>query len=255
MCVIVPAVSTVASTKIFVAPVGETKQLTIYSNAVMLKDGKPAAMILPVPAGEIQFIDVNNELFKYLDSIIRRKEHFEGMMRSKSIALAPTEFLKVISVGNYFVSVATSLEDLDKINPEVFTLSCDEELKKMFEKEYKANFHYIVCVMKENSTFHPLGYVHERMQKMFIPTMHYHGHMETNPDWDHTIFIGNIDHYNRQFDNGERIIEYQEKLMYNSRIFANFDKLCELQIELKNLARVDIYKTYDENRDFYVKAF
>ena len=56
----------VAGTKIFVAALADGRQLTVYENAVRqdgVADG--SAMVLPVPAGAVTFLDLSNAALFY----------------------------------------------------------------------------------------------------------------------------------------------------------------------------------------------
>jgi hypothetical protein len=105
------------------------------------------------------------------------------------------DFLKVHEVGNYQVSIAESLDDLDRVNPEVFTLSPDA---KSTLGTYDDGFCFVVAQLKESGKFHALAYTHPVAGdgKLFIPTKHEHGsHVAPHPqlegeraDWDHHIY-------------------------------------------------------------------
>lgn len=88
---------------------------------------------------------------------------------------ASEKTLEVYDIGSYKVSLAKSLEELKRVNTNVFVLSkgLDEILKKHYSNSI---FGFIICKLAEgNEKYHPFAYSHEISQeKVFIPTRHYH---------------------------------------------------------------------------------
>jgi len=94
-------------------------------------------------------------------------------------------------VGNYFISLAESLDDLDRIDPEVFKVS--PNIKDLFSKHYALGFGFVICSFDPNKTMqaHPIGYVHDLMDggKMFVPTRHQHTEdVKATEKFDHEIY-------------------------------------------------------------------
>jgi len=209
MCIVSQPVKEVDSTKILVALSSDkTRQMIVYGNRV---DNEIAtnAMILPVPNPQtIKFHDLSKHknIFKDLDSAFYHvtTNSFDGAL---SYSTNSMNMLKVFDVGSYQVSMANTVDDILRINKQVFDLSagCYELLKS----QYTSNFGFIVCKLKQgNATYHPLGYSHQviNQQKLFIPTKHYHEHTidlqdseyaveqsEVNHDekWQHMIYLYN----------------------------------------------------------------
>jgi hypothetical protein len=87
------------------------------------------------------------------------------------------EKLVVQQVGSYKVSIAQSLDDLDRLQFETFNLS--SHIKKLLQKEYPANFGYVVAIIDADKSFHPIAYTHDLWNnELFVPTLHHHEHKE-----------------------------------------------------------------------------
>ena len=294
MCIIVPGADHVSKTKIFVAPAGihKTHQLTVYSNNVTLPASystnlepmaaggglyesvskptstRPAAMILPFPnksKSGVRLVNLENykNIFEELDSLFPPEPRTRGGGWGKQSLSNGSDFLAVHTVGSYSVSVAQDLSDLDRLRQDVFKL--EGNVKKMFQDFYPQDFGFVVCIMRENAAFHPIGYVHEIMRndlnkngtemyypfKLFIPTRHYHGHVETNPDWDHTIYVMNSDKVSVHKGAGVKLMGIplnkcpidQTKLKY---INGSEVKLCSHPV---CLTRIKVHTAYGFNHD------
>lgn len=202
MCILAQPVRTVSNTRIFVGSNG-TRQLTVYEMAVQLAESQSGnAMILPAPAAspsDIELIDMSDhpKFFDDLDRAFR--------MRSRSLSKAPPMLgrLEVHRVGNYDVSIADTIDDLDRLNPEVFTLSDDakQALGPNYSRLDGPKHVFIVAVLRESGKFHPLAHTHPIAAggKLFVPTRHEHGHNHGDDpqggraDWDHHIFHQSVD--------------------------------------------------------------
>lgn len=192
MCIVSLPVRSMSDTKIFASINNDkTRQIIIYSNNVNNLNSKNA-MILPVPNPKtLKFHDLSNykEIFSDCDDC------FQNMSRSMlSINHLSRDSLDVFDVGSYNVSVANSLDDLNYINQDVFSI--DDKCVTLLNSNYSDNiFGFIICQLKTgNNGYHPLGYSHDVAPKIFIPTKHYHGHLNEKiaDDWDHTIYLRNI---------------------------------------------------------------
>lgn len=195
MCIMASPVRSVSDTRIFVGtePKG-LLQLTVYQMAVELstRTGKGNAMILPVPvgtmgAGTIQLVDLSS-IPDFFDSFI---EAFIERSRSmsKGISMDFNDDLEVQKVGNYDVSVVPSVDDVKRLNRDVFEVSPDTEA--LLRAEYPVGFAFLVAQLRNSGEFHPLAYVSPVIVgKMFIPTKHAHGRGESTDvaRWDHHIF-------------------------------------------------------------------
>lgn len=254
MCIIVPEAKEVGDTKIFVAPIAGNKQLTVYSNRVNLE--RPAAMILPFPKGSLPYL-VNLE--NYTDLFYDLASHFPeqlsiGMLinsKSSEFDLPLSSPLEVHTVGSYSVSIADNLEDLSRLRKDVFQITGDVGV--MFSQYYSSGYSFMVCIMKAGAKFHPIGYVHSRLsdKSMFIPTRHYHGHLETNPDWDHQIYVMNskgvgIDGRFKDSDPNNGVTK---RLVELTKWPFDFDKFKLLFLQPKNLWEITVNKNYYGNHD------
>ncbi len=195
MCIISNKVEKVAKTKILVGvnKLDPTIQLTVYCNSVSNNtDGN--AMILPVPnPHSVRYHDLSN----YKDIFTDCNRCFsKPIARSWSLnfnAKSSNKSLEVFNVGSYKVSLAKSLQDLQRVDKNVFNLSfnCGEMLSKEYSNPI---FGFIICKLaKGKEDYHPFGYSHEMIDNtVFIPTKHYHEH---NAPGD--FFNG----FNSDFDN------------------------------------------------------
>jgi hypothetical protein len=146
MCIFNLKVLKVKNTKIFVSKLTNSKQITIYANEVELslfEETPRNAMILPVfskEEEEIELINLENyeNLFDDLGKLFPIQNTFG------SFSTFSNDFLKVMEVGSYSVSIAQNIEELKKINPKIFKLS--ENVDKILSKHYKKNFKFIVCL-------------------------------------------------------------------------------------------------------------
>ena len=232
MCIIFGGEDTklekVAGTKIFVAPLANGRQLTLYENIVNLdKASDGSAMILPVPAGMIEVLDLSR--IKQSDGL-PNSNIFEEMKRAYPQLVYPktkgqrlivnsvkvsNKVLVVKTVGSYFVSVAPRLEDIQKIDPTTFKVPTS--ILKVLTKHYGGDkgqlFSFVICRFRAASVEpHTIGYIHERLLDsdglLFCPTKHAHGNGSEEKsissilydmrkafqkwrnfgDWDHEIY-------------------------------------------------------------------
>jgi len=213
-------IETVNDTKIFCGlNSNQTKQITIYSNKVNnISDNN--AMVLPVPFPEsVNFHDMTNykTFFDDCESCFYLPMLTNSSLNSysKSYNILEKDMLKVFNVGSYKVSLAYSLDDLCRINKNVFDLS--RGLKETLKENYtNSNFGFIICKLVNGyESYHPFAYSHKIFNsKVFIPTKHYHKERNfqinnmfqntynlVNPfqdnsyadDWSHDIYLYNID--------------------------------------------------------------
>lgn len=191
MCMFAGPVETVAKTRIYVGldPEGGT-QFTAYQMQVDL-GGVANAMILAVPAAanDITLYDLSNcpDLFDKLENIFPRQRS-RGMKMSKSLD-GLTRSLVVHKIGSYDVSIAPTVADIDRANPEVFTLAPD--VATMLDRVYPTGFAFLICQLRVDGEIHPLGYSAPAPSPgmMFVPTRHEHGDGFRKPHWDHSIYF------------------------------------------------------------------
>jgi len=99
--------------------------------------------------------------------------------------------LEVKTVGSYKVSVAKNIEDIERVNSDVFKLP--ENIEHLLRKLYEKDFGFVICKLDLNTAgtkAHPIGYTHPLLEsnRIFVPTMHEHNNGEELPYWDHEIF-------------------------------------------------------------------
>lgn len=176
MCIISGAVNSVSKTKILIAlNATKDRQLTVYANAV--DNSTPQnAMILPYPSPEsIRFHDLSDykDIFQDCAKSFRPKTMNLSASRSIYLSSKGSSSLAVFQVGSYNVSVANSIDDLRRINRNVFQLTpgCLEVLAG----KYAGNFGFVICQLKNGAeNYHPMAYSHTIPSSLFVPTKHYH---------------------------------------------------------------------------------
>lgn len=202
-CQIVDAVDKLGRARKFKQPIGKPLQLTIYSNQIGLarnpvdQNGRPnTAMILPFP-----IIPDTKNRFK----IFSMKEYgnifddFEMLFPDLPRKRTTTEDIQLptLNIGSYAVTIAKDIESLQNINPEKFSVSKD--MIAQANQYYPKHFGFIICLLKTNAQYHPLGYVHEIRKdgKLFVPTRHHHVH-DTNSKYS----MNQFSHY-REWESGQ----------------------------------------------------
>lgn len=268
MCLISRKVENVNNTKIFCGvDKNQSKQITVYANTVNnVSDNN--AMVLPVPFPEtVKFHDLSNYKNFFNDCAdcfylpktkgVSRALMLNGNSDTYSFNM---DSLKVIDVGSYKVSLAESLNDLHRVNKNVFDLS--EGLADILKKNYSnSNFGFIICKLaKGNESYHPFAYSHNIFNsKIFIPTKHYHDDSnnqneyqgmfadayswanksndfmkKTNDDsyaddWGHDIYLYNIDINSNQevkkMNKSRYLWEGSNKIQFSKLGFALDKKL------------------------------
>lgn len=191
MCIMATPVESVTDTKIFVGyDPASKRQAIVYEMVVALQDrvGKGTAMVLPVPVGEagpesIQLVDLS----KFPEFFAAFEDMFKVTLRSLSFSKG-LGALEVVRVGNYDVSIVPTVEDVGRLNPDVFELS--EEARATLVTNYPFGFAFVVAQLRESGKFHPLAYTHPKvLDNLFVPTRHEHGTGDDAlPEWDHAIF-------------------------------------------------------------------
>ena len=188
MCLISTEIHEVSKTNILVSPnFNNTRQLVVYSNFVdNISDSN--AMVLPVPyPNSVQFIDLS----KYKNLFEDCADCFYNPNASRSYAVLSNSSesfndsndkpLKVFNVGSYQVSLAKSLQQINRVDERVFKLSSGlrNTLNKFYNEDY---WGFIICKLSKGSeSYHPFGYSHEIINnKIYIPTRHYHQEVKWN---------------------------------------------------------------------------
>jgi hypothetical protein len=179
MCVISGEIKRVSDTNILCGLSDDKqRQIIIYSNQVD-NITKNNAMILPVPLpNTLQF----HNLINYKELFSDCKNCFYDPNTSFSYGNLPKNKLKsnkleVFNVGSYKVSIAQTIDDLERVDTSVFELSnnLSEFMKNSYNEPY---FGFIICKLNVGSEkYHPFGYSHDVFNnELFVPTKHFHIH-------------------------------------------------------------------------------
>jgi len=219
----------VSSTNIMVCPTTDGRQFTVYSNHVGM-NGK-TAMILPVPTGgEIEPVDLTDYPTIFNDL----KHSFKPVARSanKSYSLNCDSELEVQKVGSYNVSIVPCLDDFSRLNGQ---FKFNRELLSLLRERYPEETSYVVMLMRKGADFHPFGYISSRPEnQMFIPTYHYHGKIEENPDWDHRIYVCN----------SNETVKSTKCMKYQTIASSGRVRWSSLPQILQKTHRIDLYRVY-----------
>lgn len=205
--------TSITGTQIIISNIGDGRQLTVYSNQIVLGDRlEPVVMILPFPNknNNIKVLETVNEDMKCFDNI--NKCFIEQTFGIKSRSCSGTSSkrtLEVLRAGNYRYSIARGIEQLNMLD-NIFKKS--KELDNLLMTYEDNNFGFIACIIDKNAKYSPFAYIHYIVDnKLFVPTKHYHEHdqrtnymgrnsfndnqvinnSEYTTDWDHDIFIFN----------------------------------------------------------------
>lgn len=212
MCCFNRPIQMVAATRILVAPTKDGRQVTVYENKVgdsapppLLAPSPPPppaeedqnAMVLPAPLkpnATLRLLDFSQDSFSFTDLddwFPKIYSPVRSAMARGALMQMNSAYLEVESVGNYLISVAHSLDDLDRIDPSVFQVS--PQLKELFSEHYAEGFGFVICTFnpKKPMKAHPIGYIHdfEPNGKMFVPTRHLHDLKPHETEkFDHLLF-------------------------------------------------------------------
>lgn len=205
MCIISGKTNVVENTNILVAPMPNRQQLTVYSNKVTM-DSDGGTMILPFPNPNEQVHRDSSPLVTFYD-LSRYKNLFKDLkelfpkrlgLQARGFSLTngvydSDEKLQVHQVGSYRASIVSNVEELQRINSDVFEIK--QHVKEFIASKYPRRFGFVVCKLDKDRSYHPFGYIHPQnvlaKEQVFIPTMHYHEHDDnhTSSDWDHDIYL------------------------------------------------------------------
>jgi hypothetical protein len=183
----------VSNTRILVAALPDSKQLTVYENQATSETQN--AMILPVPwgPGGVQMLDLSayptiwedcERYFPVYNDWWGEDEEGDG-----------EDTLPVQKVGGYNVTVVPSHGDLSRVDPAAFTLPV--ALGALLEQHYATGFGFIVCRFMGAVGLHPIGYISHADSLFFIPTRHEHEGSANATDasakaeFDHTLYLVN----------------------------------------------------------------
>jgi hypothetical protein len=201
MCIVAAKYSAVTSnTSIVAIPVilanGERKCIMIFVNKVQKSsDCRNITMILPFPrTRNFQMFDTSgkdwNDFINRLNSSMFTRSCRSG---------GRVEKFEVNRIGNYIVSVAETIDDLERINEE--QLPIHHDMKKMMRDNYSAPgvFSFLVCRIADDvQTIEssPIAYMTDMYTggggDIFVPTKHCEsrdGQTPTIAHFDHSIFL------------------------------------------------------------------
>lgn len=169
------------------------RQLTAYEMTWNNTDGKANALILAVPAKaeDVELVDLSDhpKIFKKLHEIFHPPEAVMRGGPRLSFGGGDTKpYIQVQEVGSYKVSVVPSFEDLDRVDPELLTVT---KKAKDALAEYAGEFCFLVAVLQDRGRIHPLAYIHPvNKHGVFVPTKHEHGDDDGGfPEWDHSVYV------------------------------------------------------------------
>jgi len=217
MCMINESVDEITDTKLFASfNNNKSRQLMIYSNQIVNFIANNA-MILPVPHPDsVKFhsTELCTTLFDDLDvHFVKRFKPKGGhsLYRSNAtLGMSDSSTLEIHNVGSYVVSIVPTINDFDRLDKSVFTLSSN--IRSIVEHKYSATFGYLICKLKTgyNTVYEPLAYSHNTLTKnnkpyLFIPSYHHHpdpySHsimlanntgLNVVDDWSHNVYIVNL---------------------------------------------------------------
>ncbi len=256
MCIISGQVTHVSKTRIFVAPLLEhSTQLTIYANTVDMHNH--GTMILPVPRGDVQFIDLSSysdifdDLAHCFPDMRLINTNSSGVTRSFNDSISDP-----VEVGSYKASTAPTPSSLVQLLtfPLNQTYHVSPDVVKYLQQYYDDSYSFVICVLKRGSVkYHPFAYSHscKRNGDLFIPTRHYHeSHniSESHPDWDHTIYCWNCTTdipFPRQCNKQFTVQHIIDQMKYKSLINLP---------DFKNLKQYKITSNFHKNCDFVARA-
>lgn len=178
MCIFTGVVEPIVSaTKIFVAMLSLSAQLTVYQNNVQTAGN--VAMILPVPnplGSGVTMVDLSGyrTFFDDLQADLPNRPRFQTLSFGSlsSHANEPAPVLAIQRVGAYDVSVAGTLDDLLRLDWSHFALM--PHVVDVLKEHYAKDFAFVVARLRESATPHPLAYIHNPFNEhsMFVPTRH-----------------------------------------------------------------------------------
>jgi hypothetical protein len=184
-CTIVTGEDKLGRKRRYKKPTGNPMQLVIYSNQISLSRNPVdelghcnTAMILPfpiIPGSKNRFkIFPMTNYGHIFDDVEMLFPDIPQTTKSSDINLP------VMNIGSYSVLVVKDITALASINPEVFKVS--QDLLRLVKQYYPKNFAFLVCMLKTNAQYHPIGYVHELKPdgKLFVPTRHFHVQDQTS---------------------------------------------------------------------------
>ncbi len=207
MCLFNDDVPDPSDTLIFVSTTRDRRQLTIYQNTITASDkyeksSNTPAMILPFPiksSKPVILIDLsdNANILNSLNDLFAKKvlKNSGDEWWDNVSAESDSDNLEIYEIGAYNISIAYSLNDLQRYDHNVFTLN--PNLNEILVSNYSTDFGFLICAFNPKKAIdgHPIAYIHDlRPDGYFVPTRHYHGesgHSNKTAEFDHCIFTVN----------------------------------------------------------------
>lgn len=184
----------------------EKRQVTVYENKIF--NARPKnAMIIPVPEpASVRFHDFSGAGTSFFELLSKYfSQQLMSFCNSASGEKSRDRTLEVIKIGDYQVSLANSLDELEAVDKNVFILS--RGAKRMLS-DYPSDWGFIVFGLSDDLTkerkYSPFAFSHALIDghKLYVPTRHYHDeerkfpHKESSspmlPRWDHSIYLYHV---------------------------------------------------------------
>jgi len=224
MCIISGEIKSVLDTNILCGLSDDKqRQIIVYSNLVN-NITKNNAMILPVPL--VNTLKFHN-LKDYKELFTDCKKCFYNSKTSESYSnLSINSFssnskskLEVFNVGSYKVSVAQTIDDLERVDTSVFELSnnLSNFMKNSYSEPY---FGFIICKLNLGSEkYHPFGYSHAIFNNiLFVPTKHFHVHNTFESINEYSLPSNDYENFDQSF---EKLNINHNKTFYRSSYNEN----------------------------------
>lgn len=169
-------------TKLFNLPVlvdNKLFNLNIYMNYIdSITNDNPALMIVPYPKGKIGFLDMTNDKSKQFVKDIVNITEIKYQSFGKYTERSSNNSLEVYEVGNYNISVANSIKELnDKLNWNRFQKPYDLETRLSVLNDKNIYFQgieycYVVAQATKNIKEDGFGILYEYNGETYFPTAH-----------------------------------------------------------------------------------
>jgi hypothetical protein len=259
-------------------------QLTVYSNQVGLGGETPLeeslevshrqeyqpAMVLPFPlkkgANRIKILDFSKyaKIFEDLDLLF--PHDLEGATRSQdtysfSNSIKDEAPLEIHYVGSYQASIVPNWESFDRLQYNHFNLSPDT--KELLGRYYRRGFGFMVCQLtrtaRDDHQYHPFAYIHEIREdhRLFIPTRHYHKHVDPNPYAKYHTLTNPNPRYSAlssrsESEEGDDLQEVQDMFM---KTLTLEDRFLEIHAKKNKMTEDRAAPAVDWDHEIYVVNF
>ena len=232
--------TSITGTQIIISNIGDGRQLTVYSNQIVLGDRlEPVVMILPFPNknNNIKVLETVNEDMKCFDDINKCFIEQTFGIRSRSCSgTSSKRTLEVLRAGNYRYSIARGIEQLNMLD-NIFKKS--KELDNLLMTYEDNNFGFIACIIDKNAKYSPFAYIHNIVDnKLFVPTKHYHEHDQRTNYMGRNSFNDNWGQSNHT--------PYNNQVINNSEYTTDWDH----DIFIFNTSKSNAYTNYENDKKY-----